>query len=383
MFKLTLFRYLFHEIWPTFITSLVVFIFVVLAARILNISEWIVNYGVGPFDIVRMLSYLLPGMVLFVLPAALLMAVFIAFLRLSSDNEIMALKCTGMSLFQMLPPVFVVSVIGLGLAIFLSAIGGPWGSKSFKDIVFNIARSKADLGIKERIFFEPFGNVTFYINSFSNKDKIMRDLFLVDSREPSITNTIVAKEGVILSYPTTRTLTVHLLDGTIFVVEKNSYTGRTIKFGSYDLTIGLDDIMSGKSMRKRSPKEMSIGELLNNIRSTPKGQAAYNDMATELMERFSIPLAVFLMGIIGAPLGAQIRSSGRSLGIAISLIIFVAYYLCLSGVRSLGDAGALSPFIGMWIPVVFLFVACLFLLRREKDERPVYILEKLVAVFNR
>jgi lipopolysaccharide export system permease protein len=245
---------------------------------------------------------------------------------------------------------------------------------------------RAEAAPKERIFCEPFGHVTFYINSFSSKEKIMKDIFLVDRREPSITHTIVAKEGTILSYPKMRMMMVHLIDGTIFVLEKNSETARTIKFSTYDLSIDLNDIMSGSSMRKRSPKEMRIGELheyLKVTQVTPKGQGAYNEMAMELMERFSIPLAVFFMGIIGAPLGAQIRSGGRSVGIAISLIIFVAYYLCLVGVRSVGETGTLSPFVGMWLPVVFLVVSCLFLLRRDRNERPILFLEKVVAVFSR
>jgi lipopolysaccharide export system permease protein len=368
--RLTLHRYILHEIWPTFLAGLAVFIFIVLAARMLNISEWVVNHGVHLRDIGRMIFYLLPGMVLFALPAATLMSVFIAFLRLSNDNEIMALKSSGISLFQMLPAVIAVSIAGFVIAMSISVFVVPWGNQSFKNLIFRIAKSKADLGIKERVFSEPFDKVTFYVNSFSPKEKIMKDLFVFDRRESAMTTTIVAKTGVVLADPEGRAIVIHLNEGTAFTTEKKSQAARTIQFSSYDLRIGLDDIMPPDGLRKRSPKEMSIIELMNFLSKPEQEEALRHEMAVELMERISIPFAVFLMGIIGAPLGAQIRSGGRSLGISASVAIFFVYYLFLAGVRSIGETGVLSPYLGMWLPTLFLLISNLFLLRRVQNEMP-------------
>jgi lipopolysaccharide export system permease protein len=336
----------------------------------LNISEWVVNHGVHPGDVGKMIFYLLPGMVLFALPAAILMAVFIAFLRLSGDNEIMAMKSSGISLFQMLPPVITVSIIGFVAAMTISTLVVPWGNRSFRDLVFRIAKSKADLGIKERVFSEPFDKVTFYVNSFSPKEKIMKDLFLVDRREQSMTTTVVAKSGIIVSDPEGRAIVIHLMDGTAFTMEKKAQAARTVRFSTYDVRIGLEDIMPPNSPRKKSPKEMSVVELTHLLRSVDEKETVHHEMAVELMERISIPVAVFLMGIIGAPLGAQIRSGGRSMGIGVSMAIFTVYYLFLAGVRSIGETGTLSPFVGMWLPSLFLLISTLLLLKRVQNENP-------------
>ncbi|RJR38273.1 MAG: LPS export ABC transporter permease LptF [Desulfobacteraceae bacterium] len=364
-----LYRYLFYEIWPTLFASLVVFIFIVLAARMLNISEWVVNHGVHIGDVGKMIIFLLPGMILFALPAAILMAVFIAFLRLSGDNEIMALKSSGISLFQMLPPVITVSIVGFLAALTISTLVVPWGNRSFRDLVFRIAKSKANLGIKERVFSEPFDKVTFYVNSFSPKENMMKDIFLVDRREPSMTTTIVSKSGMIVSDPEGRAIVIHLMDGTVFTTEKKGEAARTIRFSTYDVRIGLEDIMPPDSPRRKSPKEMSILEMTRFLRTSAEKKTEYHEVAVELMERISIPFAVFLMGMIGAPLGAQIRSGGRSLGIGISMAIFLVYYLFLAGVRGIGETGTLSPFIGMWLPSFFLLVSTLLLLNRVQNEK--------------
>jgi lipopolysaccharide export system permease protein len=378
--KLTLHKYIFHEIWPTLVASLAVFLFIVLAARMLNLADWVVNRGVPPFHLAKMIFYLLPGMILFALPAVLLMAVFVAFHRLSNDNELQAMKTSGISLYQMLPSVVLISLAGFLVALFLSSSAGPWGIKSFKDFVFTIAYSRADLGIQERIFSDPFKGVTFYVSNFVPKEKVMKDVFLVDRRDPAMTTTIVAREGRIDSREDLRLITVRFSDGTIFMVDKKKEEGRTITFSSYDLGIGLDDIMPSLSGREKDAKEMSFKELWNGLKDPPKKNSRQPEILLELMERFSIPLAVFLMGLIGAPLGAQLRAGGRLVGIVVSLLIFLFYYLLLVGMRNIGGTGFLSPAVGSWLPVLFLFCACLYLLKRSEQEKSVALFEYLLRV---
>ena len=378
--KLTLHKYIFHEIWPTLLASLAVFLFIVLAARMLNLAEWMINHGVHPFQLARMIFYLLPGMILFALPAVLLMAVFVAFHRLSNDNELQAIKSSGISLYQMLPSVVLISLAGFLAALFLSSSAGPWGRKSFKDFVFMIAHSRADLGIQERVFCEPFKGITFYVSNFAPKERAMKDVFLVDRRDPAVATTIVAREGRIDSREDLRLITVRFLDGTIFMEDKKQEEGRTITFSTYDLGIGLDDIMPALAGREKDPKEMSFEELRNGLKGPPKQDSRQPEILLELMERFSIPFAVFLMGLIGAPLGAQLRVGGRLVGIVVSLMIFLVYYLLLVGVRSIGETGFLSPAVGSWLPVLFLLSACLYLMKRSEKEKSIAFFEQLLRV---
>jgi lipopolysaccharide export system permease protein len=378
--KLTLYKYILREIWPVFTASLIVFIFIVLAATMLNLSEWIVNHGVPLRGIAMIVFYLLPGLILFALPATVLMSVFVAFLRLSADNEIQAIKTSGIGLYQLLPPVVLVSGIAFLIACSISLVGAPLGNRSFKDQVFRMAYSKPDMGIRERIFCEPFQGVTFYVNHFSARDKTMSDIFVVDRRDPSMTNSIVAKEGGIFVNTKSKRITIHFQDGMVFTTDKNLETARTIRFSTYDLSLGTEDLMPALSSRTPDPNEMFVQDLIQELKTTPRNEARYNEMVMELMEKFSIPLAVFLMGMIGAPLGAQIRAGGRFAGIVISLLIFLVYYLFLAGMRGLRESGILSPYIGAWLPDLFLLASCMFLMKRAGEERSIKLLNRILRV---
>jgi len=373
-------KYILKEVLPTLLASLAVFLFIVLAARMLNMAEWMINHGVHPFQLAKMMLYLLPGMILFALPAVLLMSVFVAFHRLSNDNELQAMKTSGISLYQMLPSVVLISFAGFMVALFLSSSAGPWGRKAFKDFVFTIAHSRADLGIQERIFCEPFKGITFYVSHFAPEERTMKDVFLVDRRDPAVTTTIVAGEGRIDSQEKLRLITVRFFDGTIFVADKKQEEGRTITFRTYDLGIGLDDILPALAGREKDPKEMSFEELRKALSRSAGQDSRKHEVLVELTERFSIPLAVFLMGLIGAPLGAQLRAGGRLVGIVVSLMVFLLYYLLLVGMRNVGETGFLTPAVGSWVPVLFLLCACLYLMKRSEKEKSMTLFEHLLGV---
>jgi lipopolysaccharide export system permease protein len=358
--KLTLHKYIFNEIWPTFMASLFVFVFIIMASQMLPLTQLILTQGVHAVQVMLMVLYSLPDFIVFALPAVSLMSVVLAFLRLSADSEIIALKSCGISLYQMLPTVVVLSIAGLLLTALISIYAVPWGNKSFKDLIFQIAESKADLGVKERIFSEPFDNVVFYVNSFSTQERLMKDVFVVDKRDQGFVNTIIAKEGRIFSRPDEKMISLHFMNGTIFMVSKDLESARTIKFNTYDLNIGLKDIMAAVASRKKKPREMSVSELTERLKKLEKGEGKYYNMIIQLLEKFTIPLAVFLMGIIGVPLGAQMKARGRSSGIGVSLLIFLIYYMCLAGVRSICETGTITPVIGVWIPNVFLLITCFF-----------------------
>ena len=367
--KLTLYKYISNEIWPTFLAGLLVSVFIIIATRMVPITEMIASQGVSIVRIIRMIVYLLPEIIVFALPAATLMAMVTAFLRLSADSEIIALKSCGISLYQMLPPVIAIAFAGLVIAGLTSIFAVPWGNNSFKELVFQIAESKADLAIRERIFCEPFDNVVFYVNNFSSKNKIMKDVFAVDSRDKTVTNSIVAEQARIFLHRQQKIITIQFVKGTMFLLGQKLQSARTISFNTYDLNIGLKDIMSALKSRAKDPKEMSLSELTRRMKVVSKGSNDYNEMMIYLLEKFSIPIGVFLMGIIGVPLGAQIMARGRSTGIGVSLIVFFVYYACLAGMRSICEPGIIPPVLGVWIPDIILLLSCGYLLRRVSKER--------------
>jgi lipopolysaccharide export system permease protein len=336
----------------------------------LPILDLLLNRGVSGAHVLGIMLYMLPEVALFVLPAASLMAVVVGFLRLSGDSEIVAVFSSGISLYQLLPPVIILSAVGFFVALATTTLAVPWGNRAMADLAFRVAETTPDLGIKERVFSEPFDDLHFYVGGFSSREKEMRDVFVVDRRDPALMNTIVAKRGAVVSHPTDRAIVVHFEEGTIFTVGRDLAVARTIAFKTYDLSIGIKDIFAALSGRKKKPREMSVSELVLRVRESGKGDPNRNEYLAELVEKVTLPFGVFLMGLTGVPLGAQMRLRGRGKGIAVSLLVFIFYYVFMGGMRNVCEAGGMHPMVGLWLPNVFLLASCCYLMRRVAAGRP-------------
>jgi lipopolysaccharide export system permease protein len=196
----------------------------------------------------------------------------------------------------------------------------------------------------------------------------MEGVFIFDQRDPGISNTIIARKGSIMSDPKKMSINLHLIDGSSFMVSKDLDSSKRLRFQSYDLRIELEDIMNRFSSQKKGRKEMSISELRSHLKKVKKATVKHNILVIELQRKFSIPFACLLLGLIGFPLGLMMRAKRRSWGIALSIVIFVVYYILLSAADSLGETGALNPVIAMWIPNMVLAAATFILFWRAKRE---------------
>ena len=147
--KAIIFRYLFREIAATFLFSLGVVTLVLFMGKILQLAELVFNNGVSLRNIFRLFLYLLPSFSLVTIPMSFLLAVLLTFSRLSTDNEITALKSSGISLYGLLPPVLAAACIAYALTAFVTAYALPWGQTSFRKLMFDFLDTTQTIDLKE------------------------------------------------------------------------------------------------------------------------------------------------------------------------------------------------------------------------------------------
>ncbi len=370
-------RYLFLELIPPFVLNLVFFMFVFLMRQILDITNMIVNYQVGILAFAFMLLFSMPFFLIYIIPMSVMMAVLLTFLRMSGDNEIVALKAGGISLYRMLPPVVLFSLVCTLITLFMAVYGMPWGQQAYKRLALEVAQSNFNLGIKARQFNDSFEGVMFYVNEVDTKTRALKDIFIEDQREAGASSTVVAPRGNLLSGAEPYSFVLRLYNGTINRVNLKDKTAHTISFDTYDLRLDLSQAVSAVRRGKRSAKEMSLSELREQLKSTPRKDQRYYSLLLEFHKKWSIPFACIALGILAAPLGVQSNTSRRTAGLGIGLTAFLIYYLMLSAGLVFGETGNYPPLIGMWVPNIIMGGAGIYLLVKTANDRPIGLLEIL------
>ncbi len=320
-------RYLFKEMIPPFVITTVFFTFLFLMAKILIITNLVVNYNISLPKVILLLIYFVPYFLVFVVPMSVMMAVILTFLRLSSDNEIIALKTGGVSLYGLLPPVLLFCMIGYIITFFLAVYGMPWGKTSIKRLTVDVATSNLELGLKERIFNDNFKDVMLYVNEINSKKGELIDVFVEDKRTENIISTIVAPRGVLISEKDKLVFRLRMFNGRINQVSIKNKSVNSISFETYDINLDLKSALTDTKRKwaQKDEKEMTLSELRYYLINAADKNSRYYDALIELHKKFSIPFACFVLGILALPLGAQLKSSRRSYGLVVALAFFLFY----------------------------------------------------------
>jgi lipopolysaccharide export system permease protein len=365
-----IYRYIFKELIPPFTMNLVFFMFVFLMRQILEITHVIVNYQVGVLAFFLMLAYSMPYFLAYIIPMSVMMSVLLTFLKLSSDNEIVALKAGGISLYHLLPPVIAFSVLSGILAAGMSIYGIPWGQQAYKEMALQVVQSNFNVGLKERQFIDSFDGVMFYVNKIDLQNNALTDIYIEDQRNEALASTIVAPKGVIFSGEDKYSFILSLYKGTINQVDVKNRAVYATKFDTYDLRLDLKDAMKNVNQREKKEKEMRFSELTEYLETGDKQSKKYLNVKMEIHKKFSIPFACIVLGILAVPLGVAAPSSRKTAGLGIGLIAFLFYYLLLSAGLVFGEAGHIPPGIAMWTPNVIIGGLGIFFLVRTAVDRP-------------
>ena len=366
-------RYIIKEMLGPFSINILVFTFLFLMSQMIDITNWIVNYNLNLLDLLTIIALSLPWFLMFIIPMSVMMAILLTFLRLSGDNEIVAIKSCGLSIYRLLPPVIIFALGGCLLTGFITLYGIPHSKLYMNEMVLRLAASNVDIGLKERTFNDAFKDVMLYVNKIDTHNKKLIDIFIEDKRTPDIVSTVVAPEGRLLTEPEKFMFHLLLSNGTIHQTNLTERSANSIQFNTYKLSLDLSKEMEDVEPRDKHREEMSIAELRQYIMDSPEKDEDYYKARIVLHRRFSIPVACLTMGLLAFPLGIQSKTTKRSFGLILCLFFFLLYYLLLTAGYAFGEEGTYPPEIGMWLPNVVMVSLAIFFLIQTGRERSLKI----------
>jgi lipopolysaccharide export system permease protein len=375
-----IYRYILKEICLVFGISLVTFTFILLVAKIFTFTDLVVNKGVSPVVLIHLIGYKLPYFFVFTFPMSILMATLVTFLRLSHDHEITALKASGVSLTQLLPPVLMLSVFAHLITTFMAVYLIPEGNRAFKGLVDELTQQKAYVGITPRIFIDDFDGLVLYVNSVDTSGRYLEKIFIADERDPGLSHAIIAQKGVVMGNAQTKGLALRLSDGEIHYDSKDLKNTDTVQFNTYELSLDLTQSAKSSGPGELGESEMRLKELWEEIQKVETKDVKYNMLVMEFHEKFSVPFSCLILGFIGLAIAVQSKAYGFSAGVAMALGVFLVYYVLLSAAKSFGESGAIPPALGMWMPNLLLGALSTVMFVSACRERPMRSLEVLIRI---
>ena len=297
--------------------------------------------------------YMVPMFLLMVLPIACMISVFLTFLRMSTDRELVALKAGGVSIYQLLTAPVLFSLGCLCLALFISLHGISWGVGNFRTTILQIANTRAKIILQPGVFNHDIFGLTLFARKVDPVTGRLSQVIFEDStRDERTSITVLASEGEIITDEKKGALVFHLLNGRIYRVDRGNVS--ILEFEDYSVSLDLNKLFAGVDLGEIRPNEMAWGDLLRLDRThSARSESLQRRISTEIQKRCALPMACLVLGVFAVPLARTFGGVKRQLGVGLALVFFLIYYALFSVGMTMAESGILPSSVGLWLANVF------------------------------
>ena len=299
-------RYIVREIVRHAFLGLLTFTFVLFVPKLVRLMELFVRHSGSSSQILKLFLCILPSILVFTIPMAVLIGVLLGLGRMSMDSEIIALTSLGISRKRILLPVGVLAVLGAALTLLMTVVLAPRSLRAFRDIETSLITSQISYQIPPRVFDERLPHVVLYINDVGANGIHWNGVFLAEVGGESGARITLAEGATVIAEPSLGKLELHLNAGTTHEFQRETPDQYAVStFERNDLSIESTTLDNDK-VRVLSNPERSLTDLWRD-----RGPR-WRDARVELYQRFAFPFACFAFALIAVPLGAQPRRGGRA-----------------------------------------------------------------------
>jgi len=384
----TLHAYLMRQMLASLVLTVMVFTFVLLLGNALKqILPLLVNRQMSLGVVAEAAALLIPFAWIFALPMGMLTATLLVFGRFSADQELTAVRASGISLLSLVSPVLLLSLALCALSALFNLELGPRCRVAYDSILFNLRLELSGVQLPEGRFIKDFPGYIFYVGE--NRRGDLRDIMAwVIENETNVVTTVRAASGRLEVDAPTKSITLYLYDGKVV----DFRNGQMMPGAFAELPVRLDpkprrttlrpklsnmtatqlwDELHEWEARLSAPepgRNVSAEELrarrreLGRMRGDPTTPIRF-----QIHQQMAFSFACFGFTLVGIPLAIRVHRRETNVGIGIALILVTIYYGFIVLGQTFDKQPEYSPHLIVWLPnFIFQAVGAVLLWRANR-----------------
>lgn len=346
-------RYLSGQILSTVTWAVGLLTMILVLGNVLrDLLSLLLSHQVPIGYILTFVGYLLPFSMTYSIPWGVLVAVLLVFGKLSSDNELVALRANGVGMIRICYPVFVIALAFLGICLWINLYAAPISEVKLRSAAFDLASTDplALFGSDEVI--DQFPSRKIYVGK--KEGSTLHDLYIFEMNPQNLPMRVIyARRGTLEVDKKNEQILLHVYDAryeerdrTVPDDLKKMRHGITMREGV--MPISLEELLR-KARNGQRPTELTLDQLRDALeQNKDKGDDAA--FRTEVSKRFSNAMAVFTFVLVGIPLAITAQRKETSVGIALSLVVAFSYFIIIVITDNVKHKPNLHPEYLIWIP---------------------------------
>ncbi len=366
-------RYIIAELLPPFLFGVGAFSSVAFAiGTLFDLMRKITESGLPMTIATQVMLLQLPQFIAYAFPMSMLLAALMAYSRLSSDSELIALRACGVSVYRLVVPAVVLSLVVTAMTFVLSEFVVPAANYQASMTLEKALNEEKPTFQENNIFYPEYGDIKqpdgtkskglkrlFYADKFDGQR--MKRLTILDWSQQGLNQIVTADSAVWNPMESTW----DFFNGTIYVVSPDASYRNILRFENQQLKLPRAPL--DLASKDRDSAQMNIAQIKERMEIVRVGGDTKKIRRYELriQQKLAFPFACMVLGVVGAALGTRPQRTGRATSFGICVVVIFVYYSLIVATEALGLSGIISPFMGGWLPDLFGFAAGGWLLFRS------------------
>ena len=411
-----LYWYVGREYVFSFIVAFLFFFFIFFVNQILVLAQKILLKNVQIADVLLLVVFSIPQFLMYTMPFSSLASASMVIGNLSSQNEILALRSSGIHVRHIFKPILIVSLVLSAATLMIADWMIPYTTALYKELYAKILESMPTLEL------DSYSSTRFGKRVISNgpvEGNVLYDIMIFDDSNSSESRVITATKGQITVIDIDRYLYQIDLENPQIMITDNSRVEDYSLAGASSMTLYLDLSSNASGYVNITPSQMSISQLRqaaqerlaeqesiqlqrqNNISaaaqslgedlffmdrdkqptiSTVLREASnlersrelrgfsfyYQYYRSELQKKVALSLACTFLVFIAFPISFFRVKNGRLIGFGLSMFVACAYWFFIYFMHVKAISSALHPALFLWAPDAVVFLTGLILLWRTR-----------------
>jgi lipopolysaccharide export system permease protein len=340
-------KYLLTQFLAALSASLIFMIGLFLITTYLDNLKYFTHQKVPAVMVMKYIIHSIPEIIIYMLPIASLFSTSYIFGSMNSTNEIIAVYNGKVGFARLISPLIIagiiISVFSFFFFEFISAESSHKAFEIHKNIKKLTGKSLGYMYSNSKTFFKTDENTIYYFDFYDFENRAMAgpSVFQFDKNR-NLIFLLNAKIGIFNAKENTWNFSNVNIDR---FDDKTGYTKEMLPSFSMKLTESPDNF----SKTPVTLMQMRLKEARNFIEAKRNSGGDYKKYLVEFQQRFSFPVAVVIMILIGSVAGIYFRKAVFVLSLFLSIIISFGYYGIIAMGLALGKSGKLDPITAAWM----------------------------------
>ncbi len=352
-------RYIFLQLLMPFLFGVGAFSSIVLAiGSLFDLVRQVAEAGLPITVALEVMALKMPLYIGYSFPMSILLAGMMTYGQFSASSEIIAFRSCGISIYRLMVPALVLSIIVTGVTFFFNELLVPVANQRATETMTSALKQDKPMFKKDNITYFEYKEVEkdgkkeqvlvrlFYAEKFDGKT--MTGLTILDrsQQDKSLSQILNAQSAVWNSNNNTWDFS----NGTIYLIAPDASYRNIVTFQHQQLQLPKSPF--DLAAPDKNPDDMSIAELMDyadaiRLGGDPKKILA---ISIKIQSKLSFPFVCIVFGLIGSAMGIRPQRSGKATNFGVSVLMIFGYYFLMFVCQALGQAEIVSPFLAGWLP---------------------------------